>query len=250
MAKISALPAATTLDGTEQTVCVQAGASSRSTTQAIANRYQGTAGTDIASATTTDIGAATGMSVHVTGTTTITGLGTIGNGTLRFVTFDGILTLTHNATSLILPGGANIATAAGDCALFKSEGAGNWRCLGYWPKNGQSVVADGSVVTALATSGTIAIDCALGDYFTLAAAGNLTSFTFSNPPASGKAKTIMVEIKQDATGSRVATFPSSFKWAGGTVGVLSTPANSVDVLALTTFDQGTTWRATLAKAFA
>lgn len=105
-------------------------------------------------------------------------------------------------------------------------------------------------VTALATSGTIAINCALGDYFTLAAAGNMTSFTFSNLPAAGKAQTIMVAITQDGTGSRIATFPSSFKWAGGAAGVLSTAANSVDVLAITTFDQGTTWRATLAKAFA
>lgn len=105
-------------------------------------------------------------------------------------------------------------------------------------------------VNALATSGAIAINCALGDYFTLAASGAMTSFTFSNLPASGKAQTIMVRITQDATGSRVATWPSSFKWAGGTAGVLSTAANSVDVLALTTFDQGTTFCATLAKAFA
>lgn len=107
-----------------------------------------------------------------------------------------------------------------------------------------------NTLTALSTSGAIAIDCALGDYFTLAAAGNMTSFTFSNLPASGKAQTIMVRITQDATGSRVATFPSSFKWAGGSAGVLSTAANSVDVLALTTFNQGTSWIATLSKAHA
>lgn len=107
-----------------------------------------------------------------------------------------------------------------------------------------------SAVSALATSGTIAIDCSLGNYFTLAAAGNMTSFTFSNLPGAGLAETVMVRIKQDATGSRVATFPASFKWAGGTVGVLSTAANTTDVLALTTFDQGTTWIATLTKAFA
>lgn len=113
---------------------------------------------------------------------------------------------------------------------------------------GGEVIAE--PVNALASSGTIAIDCALGDYFTLAATGNMTSFTFSNLPASGKAQTIMVRITQDATGSRVATWPSSFKWAGGSVGVLSTAANSVDVLAITTFNQGTSWIATLAKAFA
>lgn len=90
-----------------------------------------TQGTAIASATTTDIGAATGRYVHITGTTTITGLGTKTAGVVRALTFDGALTLTHNATSLILPGAANITTAAGDTAVFVSEGSGNWRCLAY-----------------------------------------------------------------------------------------------------------------------
>jgi hypothetical protein len=88
-------------------------------------------GVDIASATTTNIGAATGNYVNVTGTTTITGLGTVQAGTERTVTFAGILTLTHNGTSLILPGAANIVTAAGDVAIFRSLGSGNWKCVSY-----------------------------------------------------------------------------------------------------------------------
>jgi hypothetical protein len=90
-------------------------------------------GADIASATTTDIGAATGNYVDVTGTTTITGLGTVQAGTKRTVRFTGALLLTYNATSLILPGAANITTAAGDVADFVSLGSGNWRCTAYTP---------------------------------------------------------------------------------------------------------------------
>ena len=97
----------------------------------------------IASAATTDIGAATSNSVIVSGTTTITALGTIAAGAERVVQFSGALTLTHNATSLILPGGANINTAAGDVAYFVSLGAGNWRCTGYQKASGQAVVASG-----------------------------------------------------------------------------------------------------------
>jgi len=97
----------------------------------------------IASAATTDIGAATSNVVIISGTTTITGLGTIAAGAERCVTFSGALTLTHNATSLILPGGANITTASGDVAYFASLGAGNWRCTGYQKANGQSVAASG-----------------------------------------------------------------------------------------------------------
>jgi hypothetical protein len=84
-------------------------------------------GADIASATTTDIGAATGNFVKVTGTTTITGLGTVQAGTRRVVEFTGILTLTHNGTSLILPTAANITTAAGDVATFGPLALRSWR---------------------------------------------------------------------------------------------------------------------------
>lgn len=108
-----------------------------------------------------------------------------------------------------------------------------------------------NTVTALSiASGAVNIDCSLGDYFTLAMTANVTSVTFSNLPAAGTAQTIMVQITQDGTGNRTMTMPSSFDWASGTVGTLSTAANARDVLALTTFDQGTTWNATLSKAHA
>lgn len=101
---------------------------------------------DIASAATTDIGAAAGNFGHITGTTTITALGTAQAGTRRKTVFDGILTLTHNATSMILITGANITTAAGDVAEWESEGSGNWRMTDYSRKDGTSLGgAPGSV---------------------------------------------------------------------------------------------------------
>jgi hypothetical protein len=106
-----------------------------------------------------------------------------------------------------------------------------------------------NTVTALATSGSVAIDCALGDYFTLALAGNVSTFTFSNLPGAGKGASIMVQITQDST-PRTVGWPASFKWEGGVAGTVSTGSGDVDVLALTTFDNGTTWRATLANDFA
>lgn len=104
-------------------------------------------GTAIASAATTDIGAAAGNFVHITGTTTITGFGTVAAGARRVVTFDGALTLTHNATSLILPGAVNITTAAGDSAFCVSEGSGNWRVAIYQKANGQAVAGGGGSLT-------------------------------------------------------------------------------------------------------
>jgi hypothetical protein len=98
----------------------------------------------VASATTTDIGAVHGAKILISGTTTITGLGTTIDKR-RFVRFSGALTLTHHATSLILPGGANITTVAGDTALFASDASGNWRCYGYFRGDRRAVGADGTV---------------------------------------------------------------------------------------------------------
>jgi len=96
-------------------------------------------GSDLASATTVNIGAGTGNFIHITGTTTITAFDTVQAGVERSVVFDGILTLTHNATSLILPTGANITTAADDTAIFRSEGSGNWRCISYERADGTAL---------------------------------------------------------------------------------------------------------------
>lgn len=85
----------------------------------------------LASASTVAIGAAASDNVTITGTTAITAFDTVAAGIRRFVTFSGILTLTHNATSLILPGAANITTAANDTAVMLSLGSGNWQCIAY-----------------------------------------------------------------------------------------------------------------------
>ncbi len=95
-------------------------------------------GTDIPSATSTPIGAATGNYVDVTGTVTITSFDTVQAGTRRIVNFTGILTLTYNATSLILPTAANIVTAVGDVATFISLGSGNWKCIEYTSSSQQT----------------------------------------------------------------------------------------------------------------
>lgn len=93
-------------------------------------------GADIASAATVNLAAATGNYIHVTGTTPITAFGTVNAGVPFMIVFDGELTLTHNATSLILPGGANITTATGDSLIAVSEGSGNWKVISYSKTSG------------------------------------------------------------------------------------------------------------------
>lgn len=85
----------------------------------------------IASASVTNLSTVLGNSVFITGTTTITGFGTVAAGTQIHVIFSGSLLLTHNATSLQLPGFKSIQTQADDRALMLSLGSGNWYCLYY-----------------------------------------------------------------------------------------------------------------------
>jgi hypothetical protein len=106
----------------------------------------------VASAGTVDLGAQTGNFLIISGTTTITAFGTVSAGIWKVVRFSGALTLTHNGTSLILPGAANITTVAGDVACFVSEGSGNWRCAWYQPTDLRSLGAPASLLLPTATS--------------------------------------------------------------------------------------------------
>jgi hypothetical protein len=112
------------------------------------------ASSDMASAATVNLANSTGQLVNITGTVTITALGTLGAGVERDLVFAGALTLMHNATSLILPGGANITTAAGDTARMRSLGGGNWRCMSYQRASGQSLLYNIISPVALAAGNT------------------------------------------------------------------------------------------------
>ena len=117
-----------------------------------------TKSTDIASDTTTNLGNATGMFAHITGVTTIESFGNVAAGVARFLEFDGILTLTHNGTSLILPTAANITTAAGDTLVAISEGSGNWRVIVYQRADGTALSGASTLQDAYDGGPTISID--------------------------------------------------------------------------------------------
>lgn len=100
-------------------------------------------GSDVASAGTVSLGE--GGYFAITGTTTITDIdfATDKAGRKAWVKFAGALTLTHNASTLILPTGADVTTAAGDTACFISEGADVVRCVSYQRANGQPLAGGG-----------------------------------------------------------------------------------------------------------
>jgi hypothetical protein len=101
---------------------------------------------DLASAATTDLGAQTTDNLRITGTTPITSFGTAPNGVTRNLRFADVLTITHNATSLICPGAANIITAAGDTGTAKSLGSGNWVLTDWQPASGYALPGSAVVV--------------------------------------------------------------------------------------------------------
>lgn len=128
----------------------------------------------LASASTVDVGGEDSYAVEITGTTSITSLGTNYNGP-RYLRFTGILTLTHNATLLNLPGAANIITAAGDTAVVTPNSTGNgWNLVSY----SRAAVAPDFVNTAAMNA---AIAAAIGA-LSIIPVGTVESFALASAP--------------------------------------------------------------------
>jgi hypothetical protein len=192
--------------------------------QATVRAWLASKGADIASATTTDLGAVPGHQHDITGTTTITGFGTVAAGIWKIIKFEGVLTLTHHATNLILPGGANITTADGDVAVMVSDGGGAWRCAAYQQKAvGSWTPVPTSSAGTITTVGTVS-----GRYYRV---GSMVVASYS------------IAITDNGTGSgfvSIAGLPyasnSAHKYIGhgfnastGTGGVLDKPTSDTTV---------------------
>ena len=94
--------------------------------------------------------------------------------------------------------------------------------------------------TASSSSGSLTIDCETGNVFQVTLTENVTSTSFSNPPASGTAYGFTLKIIQDST-ARTITWPAAVDWASATAPILSTGSGEVDVFVFYTHDGGTTW---------
>ena len=92
-----------------------------------------------------------------------------------------------------------------------------------------------TIVTANTTSA-YTINLSSGTLFNLTLTANCT-YTFPSSPVAGLQFILMQ--KQDATGSRTATWPSNVRWAGGTAPTPTTTASRTDVF--TFIYEGTYW---------
>lgn len=185
--------------------------------------FGGSAATSVASASTTNLCGSSGASpqqsyLTITGTTTITSFGSnCVIGQFKVLTFSGILTLTYNGTSLILPGGVNITTAAGDVGVAVYIGSGNWKVIIYQAQTGvppgsasltatDQTLSGGANVTAFSlgtlSSGTTTVDCGKSplQFFTDGGA-----FTLAAPSNDGSC-----DLLQTNNGSAGTVTPSGF----------------------------------------
>lgn len=131
--------------------------------------------TDLADSATPDLGTIASHNVNLLGTTTITAFGSSASliYPIYFVKFAGIRTLTHNGTSLIIPGALNVTTAVNDVATLEYLGSGNWRVIGYQRANGINLNNGGNA------------NIAGGFSVTSYNAGTKSSGTFTPSPLDG-----------------------------------------------------------------
>jgi len=91
------------------------------------------------------------------------------------------------------------------------------------------------------TSNATTVNCEAGNTFSHTLTEN-TTFTFSNPPASGTSYTFSIEIIQDASASGfTVTWPASVDWPAATAPTLTATASAKDIFVFTTRDGGTTF---------
>lgn len=204
-------------------------------------------GADVASATALPLGT-DGNYFDVTGTTAITSIATAGIGTTIGLHFDGALTFTHHATDLILPGGANITTAAGDEATLVEYASGDWRCLSYTKASGETVLG-AAVLKDTSGNLTVGHTTDLEAVSTITAASTYTpditlealkrasvtgSFTLARP-TEADAGVCKVEMTIDVTGGYTMTL-SNYSTADGT---FDGTANAVNLVTITHWDTST-----------
>jgi hypothetical protein len=115
------------------------------------------------------------------------------------------------------------------------------------PAGGRFTFAHTAPVAVAFNATTMTVDCNLSNVFTTTFTANVTTAPTISNPKDGQ--TINWFITQDGAGGRTIVWPTTFRWPGGTDGVLSTGANAVDLLVATYRATPGAWYCTLTKNF-
>ncbi len=103
----------------------------------------------------------------------------------------------------------------------------------------RAVSYNDTYVAPTSSSNATTINCEAGNYFKHTLTEN-TTFTFSNPPASGTGYSFILHLIQDSS-ARTVTWPNSVDWASATAPTISTDSGADDFFVFATSDGGTIW---------
>jgi hypothetical protein len=212
---------------------------------------------NITTLTGTTVGYGSASITTITGTT----IGTTASSTIRGVS--GAIT-NLSASTLVV---TNMTATSGTITTFASTSATitglntTSAVIGKFTAGSSSVdnlfssgviTVDGAAhtnpVSLTFAASSLTLDCLLSNVFTVTMTPNMTAAPVLSNAKDGQ--TINWFFTQDGTGSRTALWPTSFKWQGGSTGVLSTTSSSVDLLVATYRSATTFWYAALSKGFA
>ena len=103
----------------------------------------------------------------------------------------------------------------------------------------RAVSYNDTYVAPTSSSNATTINCETGNYFKHTLTEN-TTFTFSNPPASGTGFSFVLHLIQAAS-AKTVTWPNSVDWAAATAPTITTTNAGVDIFVFMTHDGGTIW---------
>lgn len=147
------------------------------------------------------------------------------------------------------PGPAGVGVPAGGATgqVLTKASAGDHDTQWTTPLSPGSPTLTGDINLAGAVRGSasavagVDLDCSQSNYFTKSVTG-ATTFSVSNVPASGA---YFLTLRLTNGGSAVVTWPTAFKWPGGSAPSLT--AAGVDLVTAVTDDGGLTWNAAAIK---
>jgi hypothetical protein len=97
--------------------------------------------------------------------------------------------------------------------------------------------------SAITAASNTTLDLSSGNVLTVNLGANISTLTITNAVVG----TYLIKFVQDATGSRTVTFPTAWKWAGGTAPTITATANKIDIVTL--IYDGTTYYAAISQNF-
>ena len=209
--------------------------------------FAGNKGSDIASATALVIGT-DGDRFDVTGTTTVTSM-TTAIGRYFTLQFDGAVLLTNGA-SLVLPGAANITTAAGDRFTFVATAANTVECISYARASGLAIAVDADTLkadtadtlttkfttahtSASSSSNVVTLDFTSTPKYKTTLTENITTVTISNTTDGDELQWVITGATGPFTVAGWAAAGLTIEWPGDAAPTISLSASEYAIISAT-----------------